>query len=145
MKVSTKGRYALRLMLDLALEEGRIVKLKDVAEHQEISVKYLEQIISVLQKAGYVKSMRGPGGGYTLSKRPEEYTVGMILRLIEGSLAPVSCLDDEVNACERSAACVTLRLWQMMYAAVNDVVDKVTLADMLEWQKELNGNIDYVI
>jgi len=84
MKISTKGRYALRLMLDLALEEDQIVKLKDVAERQEISVKYLEQIISVLQKAGYVKSMRGPGGGYSLSKRPEEYTVGMILRQIEG-------------------------------------------------------------
>ena len=80
MKISTKGRYALRLMLDLALEEEQVVKLKDVAERQEISVKYLEQIISVLQKAGYVKSMRGPGGGYSLSKRPEEYTVGMILR-----------------------------------------------------------------
>lgn len=145
MKVSTKGRYALRLMLDLALEEGRIVKLKDVAEHQEISAKYLEQIISVLQKAGYVKSMRGPGGGYMLSKRPEEYTVGMILRLIEGSLAPVACLEDEVNTCERSAGCVTLRLWQMMYDAVKGVIDKVTLQDMLEWQKELDGNIDYVI
>lgn len=145
MKVSTKGRYALRLMLDLALEEGEIVKLKDVAERQEISVKYMEQIISVLQKAGYVKSMRGPGGGYMLSKRPEEYTVGMILRLIEGSLAPVSCLEDEVNACERSSICVTLRLWQMLYDAINDVVDKVTLKDMVEWEIELQGNMDYSI
>lgn len=145
MKISTKGRYALRLMLELAMEENQIVKLKDVAERQEISVKYLEQIISVLQKAGYVKSMRGPGGGYTLSKRPEEYTVGMILRQIEGSLAPVACLDDEVNTCERSGACVTLRLWQMLYDAVNGVVDKVTLADMLEWEKEMRGNMDYVI
>lgn len=145
MKVSTKGRYALRLMLDLALEEGKIVKLKDVAEHQEISVKYLEQIISVLQKAGYVKSLRGPGGGYTLSKRPEEYTVGMILRQIEGSLAPVACLDDEVNTCERSGSCVTLRLWQMLYDAINDVVDKVTLKDMVEWEIELKDNMDYSI
>lgn len=145
MKVSTKGRYALRLMLDLALEEGKIVKLKDVAEHQEISVKYLEQIISVLQKAGYVKSLRGPGGGYTLSKRPEEYTVGMILRQIEGSLAPVACLDDEVNTCERSGSCVTLRLWQMLYDAINDVVDKVTLKDMVEWEIELQDNMDYSI
>lgn len=145
MKISTKGRYALRLMLDLALEEDQIVKLKDVAQRQEISVKYLEQIISVLQKAGYVKSMRGPGGGYTLSKRPEDYTVGMILRQIEGSLAPVTCLDDEVNTCERSGSCVTLRLWQMLYDAINGVVDKVTLADMVEWEKELRGNMDYVI
>lgn len=145
MKISTKGRYALRLMLDLALEENQIVKLKDVAERQEISVKYLEQIISVLQKAGYVKSMRGPGGGYSLSKRPEEYTVGMILRLIEGSLAPVSCLEEEVNTCERSSKCVTLRLWQMLYDAINDVVDKVTLADMVEWEEEIRQNMDYVI
>lgn len=145
MKISTKGRYALRLMLDLALEENQIVKLKEVAERQEISVKYLEQIISVLQKAGYVKSMRGPGGGYSLSKRPEEYTVGMILRLIEGSLAPVSCLDEEVNTCERSGKCVTLRLWQMLYDAINGVVDKVTLADMVEWEEEIRENRDYVI
>ena len=89
--------------------------------------------------------MRGPGGGYTLSKRPEDYTVGMILRLIEGSLAPVTCLEDEVNTCDRSGGCVTLRLWQMLYDAINGVVDKVTLADMVEWEKELHGNMDYVI
>lgn len=145
MKISTKGRYALRLMLDLALEDDQIVKLKDVAERQDISVKYLEQIISVLQKAGYVKSMRGPGGGYTLSKRPEEYTVGMILRLIEGSLAPVACLEDEVNECQRNNRCATLRLWQMLYDAINGVVDKVTLADMAEWEREIRNNMDYVI
>lgn len=145
MKISTKGRYALRLMLELALEEEQVVKLKDVAERQGISVKYLEQIISVLQKCGYVKSMRGPGGGYKLSKRPEEYTVGMILRQIEGSLAPVACLEEEVNSCERSSSCVTLRLWQMMYDAINGVVDKVTLADLVEWEREIQGNMDYVI
>lgn len=145
MRISTKGRYALRLMLELALEEEQVVKLKDVAERQEISVKYLEQIISVLQKCGYVKSMRGPGGGYKLSKRPEEYTVGMILRQIEGSLAPVPCLEEEVNTCERSSACVTLRLWQMLYDAINGVVDKVTLADLVEWEREIQGNMDYVI
>ena len=145
MKISTKGRYALRLMLELALEEEQVVKLKDVAERQEISVKYLEQIISVLQKCGYVKSMRGPGGGYKLSKRPEEYTVGMILRQIEGSLAPVACLEEDDNSCERSSSCVTLRLWQMMYDAINGVVDKVTLADLVEWEREIQGNMDYVI
>lgn len=145
MKVSTKGRYALRLMLDLALEEKQIVKLKDVAKRQEISIKYLEQIISILQKCGYVKSMRGPGGGYTLAKKPEEYTVGMILRQIEGSLAPVSCLEEEENSCSRSGNCVTLRLWQMLYDAINEVVDHVTLADLVEWEKELQENMDYVI
>lgn len=145
MKISTKGRYALRLMLDLALEENQIVRLKDVAQRQEISIKYLEQIISVLQKCGYVKSMRGPGGGYMLARKPEDYTVGMILRQIEGSLAPVACLEDEENTCGRSGECVTLRLWQMLYDAINGVVDKVTLADMVEWEREIRGNMDYVI
>ena len=145
MKISTKGRYALRLMLDLAMEEKQIVRLKDVAQRQQISIKYLEQIISALQKCGYVKSMRGPGGGYTLAKAPEDYTVGMILRQIEGSLAPVACLDDEENTCSRSLECVTLIFWKKLYDAINEVVDQVTLADMLEWQKELQDGMDYVI
>lgn len=145
MKISTKGRYALRLMLDLALEENQIVKLKDVAKRQDISIKYLEQIISVLQKCGYVKSLRGPGGGYTLAKRPKDYTAGMILRQIEGSLAPVSCLDDSENSCNRSGTCATLRLWQMLYDAINEVVDQVTLADMVEWEREIRQNMDYII
>ena len=103
MKISTKGRYAMRLMLDLALNNtGAPISLKDVARRQEISDKYLEQIISVLNRAGYVRSVRGAQGGYLLRKAPEEYTVGMILRLTEGSLAPVACLDegDDVN-CEK--------------------------------------------
>ncbi len=130
MRISTKGRYALRLMLDLALAENQVVRLKDVAARQGISLKYLEQIISVLQKCGYVKSMRGPGGGYMLAQKPEQYTVGMILRQIEGSLAPVACLDGEENDCVRQESCVTLRLWKMLYEAINDVVDQVTLADL---------------
>ena len=136
MKVSTKGRYALRLMLDLALEEDKMVKLKDVAARQEISVKYLEQIISVLQKCGYVKSMRGPGGGYTLAKKPEEYTVGMILRQTEGSLSPVACLDDDINQCERASYCAALTVWKQLRDAINQVVDNVTLADLIEEQKK---------
>ncbi len=144
MKISTKGRYALRLMLDLALYGNQEpVRLKDVAKRQEISIKYLEQIISVLQKAGYVKSIRGAQGGYHLMKAPEDYTVGMILRLIEGDLAPVACLEDEVNQCPRQAACVTLRLWKELDAAIRGVVDKYTLADMVEWSKE--GALDYII
>lgn len=96
MKISTKGRYALRLMLDLALHDnGEPVRIKDIAARQEISDKYLEQIISSLNKAGYVKSIRGPQGGYKLAKKPSYYTVGMILRLTEGSLAPVACLDED--------------------------------------------------
>ncbi len=145
MKISTKGRYALRLMLDLAMEEPQVVRLKDVAGRQEISIKYLEQIISILQKCGYVKSTRGPGGGYALAKKPEEYTAGMILRQIEGSLAPVSCLEGSENTCSRSSSCATLRLWQRMHDAINEVADSVTLADLVEWEKELRGNMDYVI
>lgn len=145
MKVSTKGRYALRLMLDLALENQQVVRLKDVAERQEISIKYLEQIISVLLKCGYVKSLRGPGGGYMLSKKPEDYTVGMILRQIEGSLAPVACLEDEENGCSRNRECATLKLWEMLYEAINGVVNKVTLADLLDWELELRNGLDFVI
>ncbi len=145
MRISTKGRYALRLMLDLALAENQVVRLKDAAERQGISLKYLEQIISVLQKCGYVKSMRGPGGGYMLAKMPEQYTVGMILRQIEGSLAPVACLDGEENDCLRQENCVTLRLWKMLYEAINGVVDQVTLADLVAWEREINGAMDYVI
>lgn len=131
-------------MLDLALYGNQEpVRLKDVAKRQEISIKYLEQIISVLQKAGYVKSIRGAQGGYHLMKAPEDYTVGMILRLIEGDLAPVACLEDEVNQCPRQAACVTLRLWKELDAAIRGVVDKYTLADLVEWSKE--GALDYII
>lgn len=144
MKISTKGRYALRLMLDLALNNnGEPVRIKDIAARQEISDKYLEQIISTLNKAGYVKSIRGPQGGYLLTRKPEKYTVGMILRLTEGSLAPVACLEDEVNSCTRQDGCVTLRLWQMLDKAISDIVDKVTLADLVEWQDQISDN--YVI
>lgn len=144
MKISTKGRYALRLMLDLALNNtGEPVRIKDIAARQEISDKYLEQIISVLNKAGYVKSIRGPQGGYRLAREPEKYTVGMILRLTEGSLAPVPCLEEDVNTCARQESCVTLRLWQMLDEAISGVVDKVTLADLVEWQNQILDN--YVI
>ncbi len=120
-------------MLDLALcEKDRYIALKDVAERQQISVKYLEQIISVLSKAGYVKSVRGTGGGYMLAKDPSEYTVGMILRLTEGSLAPVSCLEFEQNNCPRADECVTLGVWEKLYAAINSVVDNITLADLVK-------------
>ncbi|MCM1046809.1 MAG: Rrf2 family transcriptional regulator [Clostridiales bacterium] len=137
MKISTKGRYALRLMLDLATyNTGGPVSLKDVAKRQEISDKYLEQIISVLNKAGYVKSVRGAQGGYMLKKQPSEYTVGMILRLTEGDLTPVSCVGEEKEECRRREQCVTVKIWQQIYDAVSNVVDNITLADMLEWQAE---------
>lgn len=144
MKISTKGRYALRLMLDMAIHgNGELVRIKDVAERQEISDKYLEQIVSVLNKAGYVKSIRGPQGGYRLTREPDKYTVGMILRLTEGSLAPVACLDDEVNECDREGCCATLELWKRLDDAIKGVVDTITLADLMEWQQEKISN--YII
>ena len=140
MKISTKGRYALRLMLDLAINNtGEFIPLKNVSERQDISVKYLEQIITVLVKAGFVKGLRGSRGGYKLAKKPEDYTVGMILRLTEGSLAPVACLDDEINTCERACDCITLGLWQELYDAINGVVDNITLADLIERAEKQGG------
>ncbi len=141
MKISTKGRYALRLMVDLATHnDGKPVSIRDIASRQNISDKYLEQIISSLNKAGYVKSSRGPQGGYTLAKGAEEYTVGMILRLTEGNLAPVACLEDEVNCCNRREQCATLMLWRKLDDAIKGVVDTVTLADLVDWQQDSANN-----
>ena len=143
MKVSTKGRYALRLMLDLALNQtGEPVSLKDISKRQGISDKYLEQNISVLNKAGYVKSVRGPQGGYSLTKQPEEYTVGMILRLTEGSLAPVACVEEE-GTCEKVSSCATILVWKKINEAINEVVDHMTLADLVDAEKQHIN--DYVI
>lgn len=131
MKISTKGRYALRLMLDLALNNtGEYITIKSIAARQEISEKYLEQIISMLNRAAYVKSIRGAQGGYRLAKEPKEYTVGMILRLTEGSLYPVDCLDDE--DCSRTNGCVTKEVWRELYEAICSVVDHVTLQDLMD-------------
>ena len=136
MKISTKGRYALRLMLDLAMnDEGNVIRIKDIAARQQISDKYLEQIISIFNKAGYVRSTRGPQGGYTLKKEPEEYTIGMILKLTEGSLAPVPCVEEDALACERECGCATVEVWKRLNEAVNDVVENMTLADLVEIQK----------
>ncbi len=136
MKISTKGRYAMRLMLDLAMHDaGTPVSLKDIAGRQQISEKYLEQIISILNKAGFVRSIRGAQGGYQLMHSPTEYTVGMILRLTEGSLAPVDCVNED-GICDRANDCVTIRIWKKISDAVNDVVDQITLADLMAWQTE---------
>ena len=133
MKISTRGRYAVRVMLDLALNNtGDYIKVKDIARRQDISEKYLEQIISSLNKAGYVLSVRGAQGGYKLARNPDQYTVGMILRLTEGSLAPVSCLDSEPNQCARYKDCKTVQVWKKLEKAIYDVVDNVTIQDLME-------------
>lgn len=131
MKISTKGRYALRLMVDLAIsEQTDPVSLKDVALRQGLSDKYLEQIVTPLARAGMVRSVRGAGGGYLLTRKPEDYTVGDILRPLEGDLAPVECATDAAY-CERCGECVTLELWQEIHRAVSQVVDNTTLADLV--------------
>jgi Rrf2 family protein len=136
MKISTRGRYALRLMLDLAMQDPEeYVTIKSVAQRQEISDKYLEQIITALTRAGYVKSVRGAHGGYRLAKPPEEYTVGMILRMIEGDLVPVSCMGDDPNQCPRCVQCATLDVWEKLKDAIDGVVDHITLADLAQKQK----------
>ena len=145
MKISTKGRYALRMLLDLAehRDDGYIA-LKDIAERQHISKKYLEQIIPVLNKSDILLANRGYQGGYRLAKSPRHYTVGDILRLTEGSLAPVACLDYEPMQCERSADCLTLPVWKGLYKAITDYLDGITLQDILDNSSAMIAN-DYVI
>ncbi|MBR4027832.1 MAG: Rrf2 family transcriptional regulator [Lachnospiraceae bacterium] len=138
MKISTRGRYALRFMLDLAEHNTNIpVRMKDIANRQHISEKYLEQIAGILNKAGFVKSIRGAQGGYLLKKAPKEYTIGSILRLTEGSIAPVSCVEEDNNFCERKQMCVSVLLWEKINNAVSEVVDNTTLQDLIDWQKNL--------
>lgn len=137
MKISTKGRYALRLMLDLALNDTeKPIRVKEIANRQGISDKYLEQIIAILNKAEFVRSVRGSQGGYLLTRQPEEYTVGMILRLTEGSMTPVDCAGDVVDSCDRKACCATSLVWKKLNTAIRDVIDNITLADLLTWQAE---------
>lgn len=146
MKISTKGRYAVRVMLDLALNNtGECIKVKDIASRQGISEKYLEQIIAVLNRAGYVNSVRGAQGGYRIAKDPSEYTVGMILRLTEGSMAPVACLEEGAPDCDRCDTCETLEVWKDLYAAINNVIDNVTIADLVEKSRQRAENLDYSI
>ncbi|GHV46316.1 AsnC family transcriptional regulator [Clostridia bacterium] len=133
MKISTKGRYALRVMADLAMnDKGDYISLKEVATRQEVPIKYLEQIIPLLSKAGYLKSTRGNNGGYRLSRQPRMYTVGDILRAAEGSLAPVACLDDPENVCERQHECITLEVWEGLYRVINEYLNNITLEAMVE-------------
>lgn len=139
MKISTKGRYALRVMLDLAIHHGEeFIPLRDIADRSNISLKYLEQIISTLNKAGYLQSSRGAGGGYRLSRDPSEYTCGDVLRAAEGSLSPTVCTEDD-NPCDKRSECITYPFWSGLDRAICDYVDSVTIADIVEQGRDL-GN-----
>lgn len=147
MKVSTKGRYALRLMVDVALHSGgEFVTLREVSKRQNISVKYLEQIVAQLTRAGMLKSNRGPQGGYKLTKEASEYTAGDILRVTEGSLAPVSCIENCGADCDMYGICPTVDFWKQVYDAILNVVDNTTLEDLAEQTKrKLGTESDYII
>lgn len=133
MKISTKGRYALRLLVDLAEHQNNgYVALKDIAERQNISKKYLEQIVPMLSRSNILRTTRGFQGGYMLAKSPDSITVGEILRLTEGSLAPVACLEREPIVCERSANCATLPVWHGLYRVITEYLDGITLQDIVD-------------
>ena len=139
MLISTKGRYALRVMLDLAENsQGKLIPLKDITERQNISKKYLESIMAILSKAGFVEAMHGKGGGYRLSKEPKEYKVGDILCLTEGALAPVTCVEEKDHPCPRADACKTLPLWTGLDKTIREYLDSVSLEDILQGNDILN-------
>jgi len=140
--ISTKGRYALRLMIDVALYEANgYVSLKDSSNRENISIKYLEQVASLLTKSNLLLSYRGNNGGYKLARKPREYKVGDILRAAEGSLAPVACLQCENNFCDRKDTCTTLEFWQGFNEVINNYVDNTTLEDLVDKaKKKLENN-----
>ena len=145
MKFSTKSRYALRLMAELArYAPGTTVSLKEISERQNLSLKYLEQIVTALTRSGYLRSQRGNNGGYRLAKRPEDYTVGDILRVMEGPLNPVPCLEGDSNPCVRCEDCTVLPFWKGFAKVINEYVDSVTLQDLKDQSEALAGN-DFVI
>lgn len=143
MLISTKGRYALRVMVDLSEHQADgFIPLKVIAQRQDISEKYLESIIKLLVKAKLLNGLRGKGGGYQLTKAPEQYTVGSILRMTEDSMAPVSCLEPGSEACPRATECRTLSLWKGLDKVINDYLEQYTLADLMHNDPD---GYDYVI
>ena len=145
MKISTKGRYALRMLIDLAEHSADgYIALKDIAERQNVSKKYLEQIVPVFNRADILRTNRGYQGGYKLAKAADSYTVGQVLRLTEGSLAPVACLEHSPIECERCDDCSTLPVWQGLEAVINEYLDGITLQDIID-SKNARGADDYVI
>lgn len=138
MKLSTRGRYGLKAMFQLALHYGEgPIPLNIIASQQELSENYLEQLFSVLRKEGLIQSVRGAQGGYMLAKHPEKITVGNVLRALEGDLAPADCVIDESNSCHREEKCVTKLVWKRLRDSINNVIDSITLQDMLNEQREL--------
>lgn len=145
LKISTKGRYALRMLIDLAMHQNDgYIALKDIAARQNISKKYLEQIMPILNKADVLLTNRGFQGGYRLARTPDQYTVGEILRITEGSLAPVACLDHTPNNCPMSEECITLPVWHGLNEVITKYLDSITIQDIIDHQAESIGN-DYVI
>jgi len=145
MKISTKGRYALRMLLDLAEHQGGgFISLKEIAERQKISKLYLEQIVSLLNTSNILRANRGKQGGYRLANEPSQYTVGQILRLTEGNLAPVACLEDETNQCDRVQFCKTLPMWMGLNKVIYEYLDNVNLQDILD-QYNTQSPDNYVI
>ena len=145
MKISTKGRYALRMLIDLAEHQnGEYIALKDIAQRQGVSKKYLEQIVSLFNKSNILKTNRGFQGGYMLKRPADQYTVGEILRLTEGSLAPVACLDQDPIECPRRAECATLPMWKGLERVINEYLDGITLQDLIDGQRERSAD-NYVI
>ena len=145
MKISTKGRYALRMLIDLAENRDRgFVSLKEIAARQDISKQYLEQIVSLLNTSDILRANRGKQGGYMLAKDPSEYTVGRILRVTEGNLAPVACLENEINQCGRAQICKTLHIWAGLDKVLCDYLDSITLQDIID-KYEVHHADDYVI
>lgn len=133
MIISTRGRYALRVMIDLAENGGgEYIAMKKIAERQEISLKYLERILPVLTQNNIIEGVQGKGGGYRLTRKPEEYKVGEILRLTEGDLAPVSCLECGAQSCEKRTECRTLPMWTKLHSMITDYLDSITLAELIK-------------
>jgi len=142
MKISTRGRYAIRVMLDLAEHNtGEYIPLMDIAKRQEISEKYLESIVAVLSKNDFLISLRGKGGGYRLARQPEEYTVGSILKITEGPFAPVACLEKMPNRCERAPYCKTLKMWEGLQTLIEDYFENITIQDLLDGNPEADNYI----
>lgn len=141
--ISTRGRYALRVMIDIAEHsDGNFIPLLEIAARQEISEKYLESILVILTRGNLLLGMRGKGGGYKLTRAPKDYTLGMILRLTEGSLSPVACLKEGAEPCEKSSSCKTLPVWKGLNNAINTYLDGITLEELLENQE---NSSDYCI